>query len=140
MTTKASEPMQSLYTFTNAEQMAETLRRRWWVDPRVLYLHKQDADVQIIPKLSRASEEFATAQIVQQINGHTMSKYYEKLQRESQTSVVFSNEEFANTFHMYMDRVCNNHRDGAGGLSHIITRFSNKYNWATPHEHFWTTY
>ena len=140
MTTKATEPMQSLYTFTNAEQMAETLRRRWWVDPRVLYLHKQDADVQIIPKLSRALEEFATARIAQRINGHTMSKDYEKLQRESQTSVVFSNGEFANTFHMYMDRVCNDHRDGAGGLSHIITRFSDTYHWPTPHEHFRTAY
>ena len=120
--------------------MAETLRRRWWVDPRVVYLHKQNADVQVIPKLSRASEEYATARIAQRINGKTMSKDYEKLQRESQTYVVFSNEELANTFHMYMDRVCNEDREGAGGLSHIITRFSDTYNWPTPHEHFRSTY
>ena len=80
MTTKSIKAMQSLYTFTIADQVAETLRRRWWVDPRVLYLHKQDADVQIIPKLSKASEEFTTARIAQRINGHTMSRYYEKLQ------------------------------------------------------------
>lgn len=140
LTTKATEPMQSLYTFTNAEQMAETLRRRWWVDPRVAYLHKRDADVQIIPKLSRASEEYATARIAQRINAKTMSKDYEKLQRESQTSVVFSNEDFANAFHTYMDRVCNEGRDAAGGLSHIITRFRDTYNWPRPHEHFRTTY
>ena len=140
MTTKSTEPMQSLYTFTNADQMAETLRRRWWVDPRVMYLHRHDADVQIIPKLSKASEEYATAQIAQRINCNTMSRDYEILQRDSQSSVVFSNEEFANTFHMYLDRVCNQGRDGAGGLSHIITRFSATYNWPTPYEHFRTSY
>lgn len=140
MTTKANEPMQSLYTFTNAEQMAETMRSRWWVDSTVVYVHKQDADVQLIPKLSRASEEYATARIAQRINGMTMSKDYEMLQRDSQSSVVFSNGEFATTFHLYMDRVCNGDRENRGGLSHIITRFSDTYNWPTPHEHFRTTY
>ena len=80
MMTKATEPMQSLYTFTNAEKMVETLRRRWWVDPRVVYLHKQNADVQIIPKLTIALEEYATTRIAQRINAITMSKDYENLQ------------------------------------------------------------
>ena len=140
MTTKLSEPMQSLYTFTNAESMADALRSRWWVDPRIAYLHKPDADVQIIPPLSKSSEEYATAQIAQRINGMTMSTVYEKLQRDSSSSVVFTNQEFANTFHMYMGRLTNSGREGAGGLSHIINRFSTTYNWPTPHEHFRSSY
>ena len=37
--------------------MAETLQRRWWVDPIVAYMYKPNADVHIIPPLIRASEE-----------------------------------------------------------------------------------
>ena len=140
MTSKSSEPIKSLYTFTKAEDMAETLQRRWWVDPAIAYLHKRDADVQIIPYLSKTSEEYATARIAQRINGRSMSKEYEKLQRESGSSVVFTNQEFADTFHLYMDRLCSTGRENAGGLSHIITRFSNTYKWPTPHEHFRSAY
>jgi hypothetical protein len=140
LTTKISEPMKSLYTFTNKETMEETLLRRWWVDPNVAYLHKPGADVEIIPMLSKISEEFATAKIAQKINGMTMSREYELLQRESGSSVVFTNQEFANTFHMYMERLCTTGREGAGGISHIITRFSDAYRWPTPYEHFRTTY
>ena len=32
LASKDSEQGQSPYTFTNAEQMSETLRRRWWVE------------------------------------------------------------------------------------------------------------
>ena len=38
LASKDSEQRQSPYTFTNAEQMAETLRTRWWIDPTVAYL------------------------------------------------------------------------------------------------------
>jgi len=140
MTTKSSEPMQSLYTFTDAETMAETLRRRWWVDPRVAYLHKHDADIEIIPKFSKTSEEYATAQIAQRINRRTMSDEYHKLQQECGSSVIFTNQDFANMFHTYMGRLCTEDRENAGGLSHIITRFSGTYNWPTPHEHYRATY
>ena len=140
MTTKISEPMQSLYTFTNRSDMAETLKARWWVDPRIAYLHKPDADVQIIPKLSMASEEYATARIAQRINAGTMSVDYEKLQRDSHCSNIFQNQQFADIFHLYMERVCNASRDDAGGLFHIITRFSDTHNWPTPTEHFRTMY
>ena len=140
LTTKMAEPKKSVYTFTNVETMLETLQRRWWVDPRVAYVHRHGADVELIPTLSKSSEEFATARIAQRINGRTMSNRYQQLQRESASSVVFSNQEFANTFHMYMDRLCSAGREGAGGLSHIITRFSATYHWPTPYEHFRTTY
>lgn len=140
MTTKLDEPMQSLYTFTNANEMAKTMEKRWWVDPRIVYLHKRDADAEIIPKLSIISEEYAVAKIAQHINRRSMSKSFEMLQRESGSSVVFTNQEFADMFHMYLDRLCNDGRETAGGISHIITRFSDIYHWPTPTEHFRSKY
>ena len=80
LASKDSEQGQSPYTFTNAEQISETLRRRWWVDPIVAYLHKPNADVHIIPPLTRASEEFAIARIAQRISANTMSPDYQMLQ------------------------------------------------------------
>jgi hypothetical protein len=68
MTTVATEPMKSLYTFTSASEMNEALTRRWWVDPSIAYLHRRDANVEIIPHLSRASEEYAIGKIAQRIN------------------------------------------------------------------------
>ena len=140
LTTKLQEPIQSLYTFTKPEDMAETLRKRYWVDPRVTFLYKPSQDIHIIPKYSMATEEFATARIAQRINGRTMSTAYENLQRDSQHSMVLTNENLAQAFHLYMERVCNESRDGARGLSHIITRFIDTYNWPTPREHFRTKY
>ena len=80
LASKDSEQRQSPYTFTNTEQMAETLRRQW-VDPTVAYLHKSNADVHIIPPLTKASEEFAIARIAQRISANTMSPDYQMLQR-----------------------------------------------------------
>jgi len=45
MTTISKEPMKSLYTFTSAKDMEDALRKRWWVDPSIAYLHKRDVDV-----------------------------------------------------------------------------------------------
>jgi len=59
MTTISREPMKSLYLFTLAKDMKDTLRKRWWVDPSIVYLHKRDADVQIIPNLLHELEEYA---------------------------------------------------------------------------------
>lgn len=140
LSTTVHEPMQSLYTFTKREDMVETLRKRYWVDPRVAFLYKAGEDLQVIPKYSIASEEFATARIAQRINGMTMSTAYESLQRGNRNTSVFSNQDLAQAFHLYMDRVCNESRDGAGGLSHIISRFSEMFHWPTPHEHFRTNY
>ena len=132
--------MQSLYTFTKREDMAETLQKRYWVDPRVAFLYKPNADIHIIPKYSMASEEFAAARIAQKINEKTMSTAYENLQRGGRNTLIFSNKDLAQAFHLYMERVCNESRDSAGGLSHIISRFSEIFNWPTPHEHFRTKY
>jgi serine/threonine protein kinase len=81
MTTVTTEPMKSLYTFTSASEMNEALTRRWWVDPSIAYLHRRDANVEIIPHLSRASEEYAIGKIAQRINKQCMSENYSKLQR-----------------------------------------------------------
>jgi serine/threonine protein kinase len=56
MATKSMEPMKSLYTFTDERSKTVELARRWWVDPRVAYVHKLGEDVQIIPLLTRASK------------------------------------------------------------------------------------
>jgi serine/threonine protein kinase len=45
MATNSKEPMKSLYAFTDTILEAEELAKRWWVDPRVAYVHKEGADV-----------------------------------------------------------------------------------------------
>jgi aminoglycoside phosphotransferase (APT) family kinase protein len=45
MTTKSTEPMKSLYAFTDTIFEAKELAKRWWVDPRVAYVCKEGADV-----------------------------------------------------------------------------------------------
>ena len=106
----------------------------------MVFLSKPNADIYIIPKYSMASEEFAAARTAQKINGKTMSTAYENLQRGGRNTSVFSNEDLAQAFHLYIERVCNESRDGARGLSHIISRFNEIFNWPTPHEHFRTKY
>jgi len=69
MTTISKEPMKSLYTFTLVEDIEDTLRKRWWMDPSIVYLHKRDVDVQIIPNLSHELEEYAIGKLAQRING-----------------------------------------------------------------------
>jgi hypothetical protein len=140
MTTKASEPMKSLYIFTSEEEMRRSLRERWWVDPRIAYLHKHGADVEIIPQLTKTSEAYAVGKIAIRINKGNMSEDYWKLQVPRETSVHFPLDQFGNVFEGYLNRVCNNDRDGAGGLSHIVTWFRKTYHWPVPHEHFRSSY
>ena len=120
--------------------MAETLQRRWWVDPTVAYLHRPNAEVHIIPPLTRASEEFATARIAQQICANSMSPDYQMLQRTYRDHALTSTANLATIFHLYLNRVCSSDRDRAGGLSHIVTFFRDTWNWPMPSEHFRTTY
>jgi hypothetical protein len=68
MATKSTETMKSLYAFTNKISEAEELAKRWWVDPRVASIYKEGADVQVIPQLSKASEEYTVAKIALRIN------------------------------------------------------------------------
>jgi len=58
MTIVCTDPMKSLYTFTSTSDMDKALRRRWWVDPSIVYEHRRNVDVKIIPNLSRKSKEF----------------------------------------------------------------------------------
>jgi hypothetical protein len=37
--------MKSLYAFTDTISEAEELAKRWWMDPKVTYVHKEGADV-----------------------------------------------------------------------------------------------
>jgi len=50
--------MKSLYTFTFVNDRDEVLRRRWWVDPSITYVHRRNVDVEIISNLSRKSKEY----------------------------------------------------------------------------------
>jgi PBP1b-binding outer membrane lipoprotein LpoB len=63
MATKSTEQMNSLYTFTDVRTMTQTLIDRWWVDPRVAYLYMWDANVEIIPQLTKTLEEYAVAKL-----------------------------------------------------------------------------
>jgi hypothetical protein len=68
MTTKSTEAMKSLYAFTDTNSEAEEMAKRWWVDPRLAYVHKEGADVQVIPRLPKTYEEHAVAKIALRIN------------------------------------------------------------------------
>ncbi len=140
MTTVATEPMKSLYTFTSASEMNEALTRRWWVDPSIAYLHRRDANVEIIPHLSRASEEYAIGKIAQRINKQCMSKNYNKLQWETNAMAMFSHHQLGIVFHQYLDRLCQRGDGYRGGLAHIINRFTSQFNWPMPDEHFRHSY
>jgi hypothetical protein len=37
--------MKSLYAFTDTNSEAEEMAKRWWVDPRLAYVHKEGVDV-----------------------------------------------------------------------------------------------
>jgi len=62
-----------LHTFTSAKDMEDALRKKWWVDPSIAYLHKRYVDVQINPNLSCELEEYAIGKLAQRINRQCMS-------------------------------------------------------------------
>jgi len=140
LSTTVRESMNSLYAFTKKEDMDNTLRKCYWVDPRVAYLHKAGDDNRIIPTYSVASEEYVVAKIALRINGKTMSPTYEALQHGNRNTSRMTNEDLSQAFELYLERVCSGNRDDVGGLSHVITAFSNIWHWPTPHEHYRMTY
>lgn len=129
------EKMRSLYTFTKPQERINTLQVRYWVDLRVAYLYKESNDIDIIPFLDRASEEFATARIAQRILKKTMSTAYENLQHKTGPD-RWSNQDLANTFDQYLEMV------GEKGftLTHVVNRFMGSHHWPVPIEHFRTKY
>lgn len=135
LTTNMDEKMRSLYTFTKPQDRINTLQARYWVDPRVAYLYKESNDIDIIPFLDRASEEFATARIAQRILKKTMSTAYENLQHKTGPD-RWSNQDLANTFDQYLEMV------GEKGftLTHVVNRFMGSHHWPVPTEHFRTKY
>ncbi len=80
LTTSMDDKMRSLYAFTNAAKRIHTLQVRYWLDPRVAYLHPEGDAIPLIPFYDCASEEFATARIAQRILKKTMCTVYANLQ------------------------------------------------------------
>jgi hypothetical protein len=115
--------------------MEETLRRRYWVDPRVVYVHKESQDIQIIPDLNIASEDFATAKIAAKINRGNMCTAYHEAEAV-QTRHFEKIGDLGAVFEGYLDRVCKNNMGTVGGLGHLINRFRDTHKWPTPNEHY----
>jgi hypothetical protein len=140
LSTTIRESMNSLYCFTKKEEMDSVLKKRYWVDPRVAYVYKRGDEHVVIPMYSLASEEYAVAQIALRINGGTMSKAYEALQKDNRNTSKLSNEDLRQAFEIYLGRVLTGDREQVGGLSHIINAFTNMWHWPTPTEHYRMTY
>ena len=136
MSTYATEPPKSLYMFQSAREMEDALAKRWWVTPQIAYLHEKHGDVPIIPSLSRASEEYAVCKIAKAINRDCMSEEYYKLNKETQSMSKFEHHTLAIAFQEYLERPCREGSENAGGLAHIINRFTSTFNWPIPNEHF----
>jgi len=128
MTTISKEPMKSLYTFTSAKNMEDALRKRWWVDPSIAYLHKRDADVQIILNVSCDLEEYAISKLAQRINKHCISRNYHRLQCKTPKMTKFAHDEFGRVFNTYLGQLTQKSLGPHGGLSHIITQFLDTHN------------
>jgi hypothetical protein len=136
MTTLATEPIKSLYTFTAENEMNQTLKSRWWVDPDIAYLHKVGADVQNIPMYSRKSEAYAVGKLAQRINAQCMSKAYFDLQHETTNMTQFPFHEFGRVFDLYLDRLCLKGEGEHRTVAHVVHRFCDTYRWPVPDEHF----
>jgi hypothetical protein len=120
MATKSTNQMKLLYTFTNEQTKI----------PMVAYSHMQGTNVEIIPQLTKTLEEYAIAKLAAKINKENMLEDYHKLQREdNNSSMVLSRSDLAKIFHQYPNCLCNKGHDGTKGLSHIITHFTETYNW-----------
>lgn len=129
-TLKLEEPIKSSQTFTTPKERSSTLRVQYWVDPLVAYLYIASVDIGIIPSYTKASMEFATAHIAQQILKKTMSKAHKNLQRISGPH-RFSNQDLTQTFDLCLDRVCENK---GFTLSHVINRFSEIFSFLIKYE------
>jgi hypothetical protein len=136
------ELMKSLYALTDIVLEVEELAKRWWVDPRVAYVHKEGVDVQVIPQLSKASKVYTVSKIALRINRGNMLEDYHKLQkgRGGSSHGDLSLNDLASVFHVYLNHVCNNGRDTARSLSHIITLFMGEHKWPILFEHFRIVY
>jgi tRNA A58 N-methylase Trm61 len=93
MAIKSTKQMKSLHTFTNAQIVTQTLANRWWVDPRVVYLHRRDVDVEIIRYCSRPSQN-AVAKLAEHIRGLS-----QVAKEGNGSSMVLSMSDLARIFH-----------------------------------------
>jgi hypothetical protein len=85
-----------------------------------MYTIRMHPDAQVIPLLSRASEEYTVAKIAARIFGSHMLEDYYNWQKDSEG---YSISDLERIFQVYLNRLCNNGRENAGGISHIITFF-----------------
>jgi hypothetical protein len=127
--------MKSLYTFQDKKSKDEKMEGRWCMDPTIVYIYNPHADAQVILLLSRASEEYAVAKIAARIFGSHMLEDYYNRQKDSEG---YSISDLECIFQVYLNRLCNNGRENAGGISHIITFFMRTFKWPIPVEHFRT--
>ena len=137
LATKSMDPMKSLYTFRDHKSKDEKMEGRWWVDPTIVYVHNLHADAQVIPVLSKASEEYAVAKIVAKIFGLHISEDYYNRQKDSEKCSI---NDLEGIFQVYLNCLCNNGRKNAGGIAHIIRFFVQMFKWPIPVEHFRTQY
>jgi serine/threonine protein kinase len=79
LATKATEPMKPLYTFRDNNSKNEKMHGRWWVDPNIIYVYQVDLAIEVLPVLTRASEEYVVAKIASRIFAEHMSKDYHQL-------------------------------------------------------------
>ena len=86
------------------------------MDPAIIYVYNPHVDAQVIPLFSRASKEYTVAKIATRIFGLHMSKDYYTQEKDSEG---YSINDLECIFLVYLNRVCNNGRENAGGISHI---------------------
>jgi len=136
MTTLAAEPPKSLYVFTFAREKNEALAKRWWVNLAIAYVHEKNKDVGIVPTLSRTSEEYGVYKIAKPSNKDNMLEGYHKLNMETKSMSKFGHHELSISFQEYLERPCRAGPLNVGGVTHIIGRFCNTFNWPVLDEHF----
>ena len=100
----------------------------------MVYVHMASQDIHIIPDLTLALEEFATAKIAANINGSNMSIAYHEA--EKQPRMFERIGDLSQVFHTYLGRVCENNGGAIGGLSNLINQFRDTPEWPTRDEHY----
>ena len=140
LSTLMAHPMKSLYVFTKEEEQRRTLAARWWVDPDVAYLHKRGQDVEAIPYLSRASEEYTVCSLARRIANKCMSEEYFQIPRPTSGFGPLTADQLGQLFDQYLERPTKKGEGYRGGLAHIIHRFTAWCNWPIPDRHFRASY
>ena len=100
----------------------------------MVYVYKENEDIQIIPDLDMALEEFATKKIAARINSHNMCIAYHEAEKQPRHFEKIG--DLGLVFNTYCDRVCENKRGAVGGLRHLINQFRDVHKWPILNEHY----